>query len=78
MFGWHHRLDGHEFHQEMVKDTEDVCCGPRGHKELDTTERLNNYSNDNHHCGLTLASCLAGGSPEPRIRELQGALVPRS
>ena len=42
MFGWHHRLDGHEFHQEMVKDREDVCCSPRGHKELDTTEQLNN------------------------------------
>ena len=41
MFGWHHRLDGHEFHQEMVKDREDVCCSPRGHKELDTTAQLN-------------------------------------
>ena len=28
--------------QEMVKDREDVCCSPRGHKELDTTEQLNN------------------------------------
>ena len=22
MVGWHHRLDGHEFEQEMVKDRE--------------------------------------------------------
>ena len=29
---------------EMVKDREVslVCCSPWGHKELDTTERLNN------------------------------------
>ena len=51
---WHHRLNGHEFEQ-MVKNMEDaegqgdgegqgslVCCSPWGHKESDTTERLNN------------------------------------
>ena len=27
--------------QEMVKDREDVFCGPWGRKELDTTEQLN-------------------------------------
>ena len=44
MAGWHHRLDGHEFEQ-----TPGVCDGQGGlecfdlwgHKELDTTERLN-------------------------------------
>ena len=32
---------------EMVKHREGslVCCSPRGHKELDATERLNNNSN---------------------------------
>ena len=44
----HHRLNGLEFEQ-MVKNMEDaegqgslVCCSPRGHKESDTTEQLNN------------------------------------
>ena len=44
MFGWHHRQDGHEFEQAPgVGDGQGslVCCSPRGHKESDTTERLN-------------------------------------
>ena len=45
MAGWHHQLDGHEFVQAL-EDGEGqgslVCCSPRGCKELDTTERLNN------------------------------------
>ena len=42
--GWHHQLDGHEFEQApVVGDGQGslVCCSPWGHKELDTTERLN-------------------------------------
>ena len=43
--GWHHRLNGHEFEQALG-DSEGqgclVCCSPWGHKESDTTERLNN------------------------------------
>ena len=35
MFGWHHRLDGHEFEQAL-----EVGDG-QGSKELDTTEQLN-------------------------------------
>ena len=41
MFGCHHRLDGHAFEQTPgVGDGQEslVCCSPRGHKELDTTE----------------------------------------
>ena len=44
MFGWHHRLDGHEFEQALgVGDGQGnlVCCSPWGRKELDTTERPN-------------------------------------
>ena len=45
MVGWHHRLNGHEFEQTL-RDGEGqgslACCGPRGCKELDVTERLNN------------------------------------
>ena len=44
MFGWQHRFYAHEFKQALgVADGQGslVCCGPQGHKELDTTERLN-------------------------------------
>ena len=44
MAGWHHRLDGHEFVSTPgVGDGQGglVCCDSWGHKELDTTERLN-------------------------------------
>jgi len=44
MVGWHHRLNGHEFEQTLgVGDEQGVltCCSPWGHKESDTTERLN-------------------------------------
>ena len=44
MAGWHHRLDGHEFeYTPGVCDGQGglVCCDSWGHKESDTTERLN-------------------------------------
>ena len=45
MVGWYHWLNGHEFEQ-AVGDADGqgslVCCSPWGHKELDTTEGLNN------------------------------------
>ena len=48
MVGWHHQLmvgDGHEFEQALGEGEGQgslVCCSPRGRKELDTTDRLNN------------------------------------
>ena len=44
MAGWHQRLHGHESEQTLgVGDGQGglVCCNLCGHKELDTTERLN-------------------------------------
>ena len=45
MVGWRHPLNGHEFEQ-APGDGEGqrglVCCSPWGHKQLDTTEQLNN------------------------------------
>ena len=44
MFGWYHRLDGHEFEQTLGVDDEQgslACCSPWGHKESNTTEQLN-------------------------------------
>ena len=44
LVGWHHWLNGHEF--EQIPRVGDglgslACCSPQGHKESDTTERLN-------------------------------------
>ena len=45
MVGWHYQLNGCEFEQ-APGDGEGQgsleCCSPWGHKELDTTEQLNN------------------------------------
>ena len=45
MFGWHHRLNEHEFEQTPGDGKEQgslVCCSPCGLKESDTTEQLKN------------------------------------
>ena len=44
MVGWYHYLNGHEF--QYIPGVGDgqgglVYCSPWGHKESDTTERLN-------------------------------------
>ena len=42
--GWHHQLDGHEFEQALGSGNgqeSPACYSPWGHKELDTTGRLN-------------------------------------
>ena len=44
MAGWHHQLDGREFEwPPVVGDRQGglACCNSWGHKESDTTERLN-------------------------------------
>ena len=44
MAGWYHRLDGHKFEWTPgVGDRQGglACCSSWGHKDLDTTERLN-------------------------------------
>ena len=44
MVGWHHRLNGHGFGWTPGVDDGQgglACCGSWGHKESDTTERLN-------------------------------------
>ena len=46
---WLDDINGHEF-EEAPGDGEGqgslVCCSPWGHKELDTTERLNSNNSD--------------------------------
>ena len=44
MVGRHHRLDGHEFEQDLgIGEGQGglVSCSPWGHKESDMTEELN-------------------------------------
>ena len=50
MAGWHHPLNGHEFEQAPgVGDGQGglACCSAWGHKESDTTERLNSLTDVN-------------------------------
>ena len=46
MVGQHHQLNGHEFVEQILGDSEElrslVCFSPWGHKELEMTQRLNN------------------------------------
>ena len=45
MVGWHHQLNEHEFEQTPRDGDWQgslACCSPWGHKELYTTEQLNN------------------------------------
>ena len=61
MVGRHHRLEGHEFEQ-APGDGEGqgglACCSPCGHKELDTTEWLNNNKhNYNFTSSVALTTC---------------------
>ena len=45
MVRWHHQLSGHELEQAPGVGARQgglACCRPRGHKELDMTEQLNN------------------------------------
>ena len=47
MVGWHHRLNGHQSEQTPEYSEGQgslACCRPRGYKELDTTDQLNNNS----------------------------------
>ena len=44
MVGWHYQLNGHGFGQTPGVDEGQggrACCGSWGHKESDTTKRLN-------------------------------------
>ena len=46
MVGWHHQFNRHEFEQTQGDGKGQVnlaCCSPLGLKEVDMTERLNNY-----------------------------------
>ena len=52
--GWLHRLNGHEFEQAPEDGDGQgslACCSPRGRKESDRTEQLNNNARSGCHMG---------------------------
>ena len=59
MVGWHHRFKGYEFEQTLRDSAGQgslACCRPRGYKQLDMTERLNNRKSVVcHQCSITPA-----------------------
>ena len=61
-----HQLDGHEFEQ-APRDGEGqgrlVCCSPWGHRESDTTERLNNEQQRGPSFHFTLVLTNYGAGP---------------
>ena len=66
MVGWHHRLNGHEFEQTLgVSEIQGSLagCRPRGRKESDTTERLNN----NHQNIFTMKVKVKVAQPCPTL-----------
>ena len=49
MVGWNHQFNGHKFEQALGDGEGQgslACCSPRGHKESDGAERLNNSKNN--------------------------------
>ena len=49
MVGWHPQFNGHKFEQTLGDSERQgslVCCSPWGHKESDTTERLNSKNKE--------------------------------
>ena len=64
MVGWHHRLNGHECEQTPGDGDGQgglECYSPRGHKELDMTERLN-------WTGRVLSTSYGGGKGWPLVK----------
>jgi len=54
MVGWHHQFNGHELGQTLGDGEGQgslACCSPWGHKQSDTTCRLNN--NNSKELGMT-------------------------
>ena len=60
MVRWHYQFNGHEFEQTLGDSEEQGRlggCSPWGHKELVTTEWLNNNNNFNKRSSLRVPEC---------------------
>ena len=70
MVGWYHQLNGHESEQVLEVGEEQgslVCCSPLGHKESDTTERLND-SNSVRERSVNIRAFPLNPGPGPRMK----------
>ena len=84
MVGWRHQLNGHEFEQALGDGEGQgrlLCCSPRGCKESDMTERLNN----NNSWGITASAAgqIFGGRTVlcyevPKARDIPAPPSPHS
>ena len=66
--GWHHQLSGHEFEQTLGDSGGQgslVCC-PWGHRNSDTTERLDN-NNSKLRPGRVLLDSSRRGWTSPEL-----------
>ena len=71
MVGWHHRLDGLEFEQVPGYGEGQgslACC--RGHKESDTSERLNHNNNNSTKGKCCFRMGYDMGTPELIIKTI--------
>ena len=77
MVEWHHRLNGHGFAWTPgVGDGQRglACCGSWGHKELDTTERLNWTELNTKSC-LTLCDFMDCSPPGSSVHGISKARI---
>jgi len=77
MVEWHHQLNGHEFEQTLgggKRQGSLTCCSPWGHKELDTTEWLNNTSCLNRSLSSSLFRLFRVGFEEAMSLSLSALL----
>ena len=56
MVGWHHWLNGPQAPGDGEVQGNLVCCNPWGHKELDTSEWLNNNRQESAFAGVQVGS----------------------
>ena len=78
MAGWHHWLDRHEFESTLeVGDGQGgpECCSPWGCKELDTTESLNNSSEERGWEQMQEGSLAGGGAAQDPLQLPRGTAV---
>ena len=74
MVGWRHRLNGCEFEQALGNSEGQgglACCSPWGHRESDTTQRVNKSS-----ATMVLLSAGAGSLGLTHLVELKPSNSP--
>ena len=78
MVGWHHLLNGHASEQASGDGEGQgslACCSPWGHKESDTTERLNT-NNKAEHWPISDGTCIPVSALLPTCCVTSSMLIP--